>query len=144
MKKKFIALAVTGLLLATSTLYAKEAGAHKGLMYQIHQELTSEQREKVKLYIKQNAPQHKALAAKLKQDRLALYSIITSDDIDESQLKKATLALQSDESEVIKNHVGLLHFIYKLADSQQQAVIAPQIKEILQHDRHHLSSLKKA
>lgn len=144
MKEKIIALAISGLLLVASPLYAKEKEAHQGLMHQIYQELTPEQRLKVQAYVKQNAPQHKILAAKLKQDKLALYSIITANDIDESQLKKATSALQSDESEVIKNRVNFLHFIYKLADAQQQAIIAPQIKEILQRDRHrgrhHLSS----
>lgn len=150
MKMKFIVLAVSGFLLATSALHASEAVApldanqavaRKGLIYNT---LTAAQREQVKAYITQRAPQSKALAAKLKQDKLALYSIITANTVDENQLEQATQALQSDASEVIKNHVYLLNFIYNLADSQQQGVIAAQIKAMLQGNYHRIPLQKKA
>lgn len=145
MKKRFIVLAVSGLLLVTSVLYAQETGVPKSSRQGIFQVLTTSQRENVKAYIQKNASQRKVLAAKLKQDKLAFYSIITTaNDIDASQLQAAIQTLQSDESEVIKNRVNLLHYIYTLADPQQQVVIASQIKEMLQHNRHQLSRQKKA
>lgn len=134
MKKKFIVLAVSGLLLTAGSLYMQEATACSNSEQNILETLTAEQRADVKQHSKSQAAQYKAAGIKLSQDREALIKIITSEKIDQNALNNALKIVASDQVE--KNKIGMLwlNYAYNKASEVQKEEIVKQLNEHI--DRH--------
>ena len=138
---KFLALAVSGLLLATGASYAQHGtgASEQGRegMSAVLKVLKPEQRAAVKQYAKKNETQRKAIKEALKKDRDVLFHVIISQEIDQNAMHQAIKNLLADEDKSMVMHVILLNYIYNnVATPEQKPVIAKQIQSLLQRDHH--------
>lgn len=143
MKMKFLALAVSGLLLVTAgASYAQQGpgtpGQSSGPMASILNILSPKQQVVVKQYVMKNEAQQKALKEALIKDQNVLINVIVSQKLDQAAMRKAIENILKDQDEAMVMHATLLNYIYsEVATPMQQPLIAKQIQGLLQQPDPH-------